>query len=133
MGSRIAILFSMPDVDHDLGKSFSDMRGKMFRAIHASVLSTRAAEAEGQTCETAFEIAGDMGVRQGEYVRQERLDLAAAFKKVDDGRVPSGNMREFGESSRICDGTTVEDVAAAMARFVGGIAFEVRERLDENV
>ena len=133
MGSRIAILFSMPDVDHDLGKSFSDMRGKMFRAIHASVLSTRAAEAEGQTCETAFEIAGDMGVRQGEYVRQERLDLAAAFKKVDDGRILSGYMRKYGESSRIGNGTTVEDVAATMSSSVGRISFEVRERLNENV
>ena len=133
MGSRFAIPFPMPNVDHDLGKSFSDMRGKMFRAIHASVLSARAAEAESQTCETAFEITGDVEVRQCEDVRKERLDLASAFKKVNDGCVLSGDLGKLREPSRVRNGPTVEHISASMSGFIGGISFEERERLNENV
>ena len=104
-----------------------------FRAVNASVLATGTAKTECQTRESAFDVAGNVEVSQCENVRKERLDLASAFKKVDDGRVFSGYMGEFGESSRIGDGTTVEHIAATVTRFVGGISFEERERLNENV
>ena len=87
------------------------------------MLAPGATEAEGQTRESAFAEAGDVEVRQCEDVRKERLDLASAFKKVDDGRVFSGYMGEFGESSRIGDGTTVEHIAATVTGFIGRKAF----------
>ena len=113
----------MPDFHLDGREGIHDVLRQSFRAVNASVLATGTAETECQTRESAFDVAGNVEVSQCENVRKERLDLASAFKKVNDGCVLSGDLGKLREPSRVRNGPTVEHISATVTGFIGRKAF----------
>ena len=95
----------------------------MFCAIDAAVLSARAAEAEHQVFESAFDVACEMGVGQEINMFQEGEYLTVVFEETYHGFVKTGQGFVFFISSGIVRCTAVEHVSAAVAAHILGDAF----------
>ena len=107
-------LLAMADI-HLYAELLMDVFGEMLGRINAAVLAACASEGEHQIGESTVDISLNVcvgklidAVEEGEY-------LSVVLKEADDRFVQSGELLVRLVSSRIVSGTTVEDVASAIA------------------
>ena len=95
----------------------------MLRRIDGTVLSARAAEADGEVGESAFHVALHGSVDKGVGVLQEDGDFPVFFQETDDGFVQSGERLVALILAGVVHGAAVEHKAATVAGGVFGNSF----------
>lgn len=107
-------LLTMADI-HLYTELLVDVFGEMLGRINAAVLASCASEGEHQVGESAVDIALYVCVGKLVYAVEEGEYLSVVLKEADDGLVQSGELLVRLVSTWIVGGTTVEDVASAIA------------------
>ena len=107
-------LLTMADI-HLYTELLVDVFGEMLGRINAAVLASCASEGEHQVGESAVDIALYVCVGKLVYAVEEGEYLSVVLKEADDGLVQSGELLVRLVTSGIVSGTTVEDVASAIA------------------
>ena len=95
-----------------------------------AVLSARAAKGDHQVAEMPFFVVFNALAHNAFHVVEEDMDGRLGHEVVDDFPVAAGLGLELGFATRIGQGTTVEDEAAAVAAEVGWVTFLESEAID---
>lgn len=106
-------------------KLLVEMLPQVLGTIDAAMLSAGAAETEHQMGKTALDITGRMLVGQSIDVVEKLQYLPVVFEKPDDRLIEAGEFFVGFVSSGIMGRPAVEDVSAAIARWVGGQPFVI--------
>lgn len=107
-------LLAMADI-HLYAELLVDVFGEMLGRINAAVLAACASEGEHQVGESAVDISLYVCVGKLVYAVEEGEYLSVVLKEADDRLVQSGELLVRLVTSGIVSGTTVEDVATAIA------------------
>lgn len=107
-------LLTMADI-HLYTELLVDVFGEMLGRINAAVLAACASEGEHQVGESAVDISLYVCVGKLVYAVEEGEYLSVVLKEADDRLVQSGELLVRLVTSGIVSGTTVEDVATAIA------------------
>ena len=127
----VDVLFAMGEVDAD-AIFLVEVLGEVLSTIDGAVLTTRATEGEHQVGEAALEVTLDVVVGQTINAVKEGEDLAVVLEELDDGSLQAVELLVRFVATGIMRGTTVEDVASAVAAAVLGDAALVGEGEDAN-
>lgn len=104
----------------------------MLRAIYASVLSSRASEAEHERSEPSLHVSLYMSVGELIYAVEEGEYLAVVLKEANDRLVESSEFLVWLVASGVVRASAVEDVASAISRWVFWYALSIGEAIDMN-
>ena len=125
------ILFPMKNMHLD-AELLTDMLGQVLGAVDAAVLSARATEAEHQTGEASLDVAGHVMVGQLIDGFEEIKNLTTVFQESNHRFVKSREFLVGLIAAGVVGGTTVEDIASAIARRILGNSFLIGEAIDAH-
>ena len=91
---------------------------QVLRTIDGTVLTARTAKAEHQTGEAALDITAHVGISQFIDAVEECQYLTIVFQESDDRFVKSRQLLIRFVTAWVMRGTTVEDIAATIARLI---------------
>ena len=124
-------LFTM-DYPHLHTEFLMDMFGEVLGGIHTAVLAPGATKAEHQRRETTLDIATHMCIGQLIHRVEEGEYLAVVLEESDYRFVETREFLVWLISSGIMCASAVEDISAAIARWVVGDTFAIGETIYGN-
>ena len=122
----ILLTMAYPHLDAEFAV---DVFRKMLCRIHTAMLATSASEGKHQAGKPTLDIAGHMCIGKSVDTIEECEDFTIIFQEAYDRLIQSGEFLIWLISSGVVRATTVEDISAAVARFILGDTFSVGEAI----